>query len=51
MRYDVAVVGSINVDLLLRVERHPNPGETLLGRSGEQSAGGKGANQAVAAAR
>ncbi|TGO06512.1 ribokinase [Serinibacter arcticus] len=46
----VVVVGSINVDLLLTVERHPRPGETLLGGAGTQSAGGKGANQAVAAA-
>ncbi len=51
MRYDVVVVGSINVDLLLRVDRHPGPGETLLGGSAEHLAGGKGANQAVAAAR
>ena len=51
MSYDVVVVGSINVDLLLRVERHPGPGETLLGGSAEHTAGGKGANQAVAAAR
>lgn len=51
MGYDVVAVGSINVDLLLRVDRHPRPGETLLGDSGEYSAGGKGANQAVAAAR
>ena len=46
----VVVVGSINVDLLLTVGRHPRPGETLLGGGGTQSAGGKGANQAVAAA-
>src|SRR5688500_18891505 len=50
MRYDVVVVGSINVDLLLTVGRHPRPGETLIGGAGTQSAGGKGANQAVAAA-
>lgn len=48
---DVLVIGSINVDLLLTVDRHPRPGETLLGGSGAQLAGGKGANQAVAAAR
>ncbi|WP_024287349.1 ribokinase [Cellulomonas sp. KRMCY2] len=51
MRYDVVVVGSINVDLVLTVPRHPLPGETLLGGSGAHFAGGKGANQAVAAAR
>lgn len=44
------VVGSINADLTARVERHPNPGETLLGSGGGITAGGKGANQAVAAA-
>jgi ribokinase len=51
MQLDVVVVGSTNVDLLLTVPRHPHPGETLLGGSGHLSAGGKGANQAVAAAR
>lgn len=47
----IAVVGSINADLTTHVHRHPNPGETLLGSGGEISAGGKGANQAVAAAQ
>ena len=51
MRWDVVVVGSVNVDLVLTVPRHPNPGETLIGGSGQVFAGGKGANQAVAAAR
>jgi ribokinase len=51
MAWDVVVVGSINVDLLLTVARHPRPGETLLGGAGQFFAGGKGANQAVAAAR
>ncbi|WP_242511379.1 ribokinase [Pengzhenrongella frigida] len=51
MRWDVVVVGSTNVDLVLTVARHPRPGETLIGGSGELFAGGKGANQAVAAAR
>lgn len=46
----VVVVGSINVDLQLRVSRHPTPGETLLAAGGTYSAGGKGANQACAAA-
>lgn len=47
----IVVVGSINADLSVTVARHPNPGETLLGAGGGISAGGKGANQAVAAAR
>lgn len=45
----IVVVGSINADLTTRVARHPNPGETLMGTGGRFSAGGKGANQAVAA--
>lgn len=45
----VFVVGSINVDLVTRVERLPKPGETVLGSDLERWAGGKGANQAVAA--
>ena len=47
----VAVLGSLNVDLVTRVERHPLPGETLLGQAGGRFAGGKGGNQAAAAAR
>ena len=47
----VVVVGSVNTDLVLRCERLPKPGETLLGGVFHESAGGKGANQAVAAAR
>ncbi|GAB78605.1 ribokinase [Austwickia chelonae NBRC 105200] len=46
----VLVLGSLNVDLFARVDRHPAPGETVLGRGGESRPGGKGANQAVAAA-
>ena len=46
----VVVVGSLNIDLVTRVERHPKPGETVLGSGLERWAGGKGANQAVAAA-
>jgi ribokinase len=46
----VIVLGSINVDLVTRVERHPSPGETVLGDGLARLAGGKGANQAVAAA-
>ena len=47
---DVVVVGSINVDLHLLLERHILPGETLLAGGGTYSPGGKGANQSCAAA-
>ena len=47
----VAVVGSINLDLVARCERLPRPGETLTDATFERVAGGKGANQALAAAR
>jgi len=48
---DVIVVGSINADLVIKGPRLPAPGETILGGEFYQAAGGKGANQAVAAAR
>lgn len=47
----VLVVGSINMDLVVRVPHSPRPGETVLGGDFETFPGGKGANQAVAAAR
>jgi ribokinase len=47
----VVVVGSVNVDLVVRSERLPSPGETVTGGTFEQHPGGKGGNQAVAAAR
>jgi ribokinase len=47
----LSVVGSINLDLVARVERLPRPGETLSATAYERFPGGKGANQAVAAAR
>lgn len=47
----VAVVGSINLDQVVRLARHPQPGETLLASSFTLLPGGKGANQALAAAR
>ena len=47
----ICVVGSANVDLTFRTPRLPVPGETLAGRSLHQCMGGKGANQAVVAAR
>lgn len=47
----VLVVGSLNMDLVLPVPRHPKPGETVVGGDLRRFPGGKGANQAVAAAR
>ena len=47
----LTVVGSINLDLVAHVERLPRPGETLSGATFARYPGGKGANQAVAAAR
>ncbi len=47
----LTVVGSINLDLVTRVRRLPRPGETLSGATLQRVPGGKGANQAVAAAR
>lgn len=46
----IVVVGSINMDVINHVERHPLPGETVKGLQTEYSPGGKGGNQAVAAA-
>ena len=51
MPVDLTVIGSINLDLVARVERLPRAGETIHGSSFERFPGGKGANQAVAAAR
>lgn len=47
----ITVVGSVNMDLVVSVPRHPAPGETLIGSDYVTHPGGKGANQAVAAAR
>lgn len=47
----VVVVGSSNTDMIIKVDRLPQPGETVLGGEFSTAAGGKGANQAVAAAR
>lgn len=49
--FDVCVVGSANLDLVATVERLPGPGETVPGGSFAEYPGGKGLNQAVAAAR
>ena len=48
---NVVVVGSSNTDMIIKVEHLPKPGETILGGEFTKAAGGKGANQAVAAAR
>jgi ribokinase len=47
----VCVVGSANLDLIALAQRLPNPGETVIGHGFVEAAGGKGLNQAVAAAR
>ena len=47
----VVVIGSINVDAILHIQRLPQPGETIQMDAFSKAAGGKGANQAVAAAR
>jgi ribokinase len=47
----ITVVGSANVDLTFRAPRLPLPGETVVGTDYFEGLGGKGANQAVAAAR
>ena len=48
---NILVVGSINMDMVLRADHVPAPGETIMGDGFAASPGGKGANQAVAAAR
>ena len=47
----IVVIGSSNTDMIIKVPRIPKPGETILGGTFQTAAGGKGANQAVAAAR
>jgi ribokinase len=47
----IVVVGSVNTDMVVKGERLPGPGETVTGGQFVMAAGGKGANQAVAAAR
>lgn len=47
----MVVVGSVNVDLVVRVHRLPSPGETVTGGTFHRALGGKGANQAAAAAK
>lgn len=47
----IAVIGSINVDMVISAERIPLKGETVYGKNISYNPGGKGANQAVAMAR
>jgi ribokinase len=47
----IIVVGSANTDMVVKIDKHPLPGETRLGGDFFMNSGGKGANQAVAAAR
>ena len=51
MSFEVIVLGSANVDMVLGVERYPGPGETVVATGHREAPGGKGLNQAVAAAR
>lgn len=51
MRPSIVVVGSSNTDMVIRAKQLPAPGETIVGGKFFMNAGGKGANQAVAAAR
>ena len=51
MGEQIAVVGALNRDIVVRVDRIPAPGETVLGHDVSSHRGGKGANQALAAAR
>lgn len=51
VRKKIAVIGSINVDFSVAIDKLPSPGETVFGKSFCLSFGGKGANQAVAAAK
>ncbi len=51
MRPRIVVIGSSNTDLVVKTRQLPRPGETLIGGAFLRAAGGKGANQAVAAAR
>lgn len=51
MEPEIVVVGSVNVDLVVRIDRLPEPGETVTGGSFHRVPGGKGGNAAAAAAR
>src|SRR5215470_15522443 len=51
MKSQIIVIGSLNADLVVRLDRMPAPGETVIGTDFSVFPGGKGANQACAAAR
>ncbi len=51
MSKNIVVVGSSNTDMIIKVDKIPKPGETVIGGKFYKAAGGKGANQAVAASR
>lgn len=51
MRNKIIVIGSSNTDMVIKAERLPQPGETVLGGNFLMNQGGKGTNQAIAAAR
>ncbi len=51
MKKRIVVIGSSNTDMIIKIDRIPRPGETVIGGRFSTAAGGKGANQAVAAAR
>ncbi len=51
MKKNIVVIGSSNTDLVIRTSQFPEPGETVIGGEFNTFAGGKGANQAVAASR
>ncbi|MHC4445527.1 MAG: ribokinase [Planctomycetota bacterium] len=51
MPKNIVVIGSSNTDMILQMDHIPKPGETIIGGDFSMAAGGKGANQAVAAAR
>lgn len=51
MSNNILVVGSSNTDMIIKMKKMPKPGETVIGGRFSMAAGGKGANQAVAAAR